>query len=145
MAKGADVQLVFDADDHEGATLPAHSQLLAAWSGVLALALQCDDGPGTPPASGCSMRGDSLHGQKLRTVPLPGTRPGDWLAAAAFMYPVLPPAQVDWDNLEALLVLGAKLDMPALLARAGADAARCSNLTVLVCVSLQAECCMSVR
>lgn len=34
------------------------------------------------------------------------------------MYPIIPPAQVSWNNLETLLVLGAKLDMPAILAHA---------------------------
>lgn len=124
MARGSDVQLVLDADSGESAaaTLPGHSQLLAAWSGVLALALECESGPETPTSGGCSTpRGTRC--QRLLTIPLPGTQRADWLAAAAFMYPVLPPAQVDWYNLEALLVLGAKLDMPALLARAGAHAA----------------------
>lgn len=102
MSDGADVELAFDDDS---TMLPAHSQLLRLCSGVLAKALE---------ASAAVVDG-RVDGRAMR-IPLPGTSRADWLTAMRFVYPAFAPLPVvTWDNLELLLTLGGKYDMPLLL------------------------------
>ncbi|KAF8060600.1 Pacrg [Scenedesmus sp. PABB004] len=129
MARGSDVDLVFGGSEE---LVPAHRSVLALWSGVLAMALETETaegqigGPqqqraGAPgPGGGGGGGGGAQQQRGRRRVAMPGTSVEAWLQVAAFMYPLIPPPSVSWDNLEVLLTLGAKLDMPAILARAGA-------------------------
>ena len=98
-----DVILQFD----DGA-VPGHSQLISLWSKVLREAV--DTGYYGRAASGLEYD----HPFKL---PMVGTRSADWLKVVPFIYPG-DGAEVTWDNLEALLVLGDKYDMPHLASRA---------------------------
>ena len=93
----SDVQLQF-----EDAVLPGHSLILSMWSDVRREAVKL-----------AFLSPESSSG-KRPIIPLPGTRSKDWLKVAAFMYPNEPHV-VTWDNLEALLELGDKHEMPALL------------------------------
>jgi hypothetical protein len=93
MKKGSDITLRFD--DKE---LPGHSQLLVIWSSVLGEAVLAIKGSNDPPM-----------------IPMDGTVSSDWLKVAAFMYPSgSPRPEVSWDNVEALLVLADKYDMPGI-------------------------------
>jgi hypothetical protein len=47
-----------------------------------------------------------------RRIPMPGTSKEEYLAVAAFMYPVVPLPKVSWHNLEVLLVQGRKWNIP---------------------------------
>ena len=100
MSMEADITLCFD--DQE---LPGHSQLLILWSNVLRGAV-------------LAARGSVLSHATIR-VPMTGTASSDWLKVAAFMYPSgAPRPEVTWDNLEALLVLADKYDIPAIASMA---------------------------
>ena len=91
----SDVILLFDDGD-----LPGHTLILQLWSGVMGEALKT-----------CQSTKES--GSVI--IPMPGTMSSDWLKVAAFMYPSeAEAATVSWDNLEALLVLSDKYDMPAI-------------------------------
>lgn len=140
-----DVVLSFAADEEgkPAVLLPGHSQILSAWSSVLGGALEAavssssgsrsssKEADGTATAEGkpatvtaaaaaAAAQDTCVNDAAVNAIPMPGTSVQDWLEVAAFMYPVIPPAQVKWSNLETLLVLGAKLDMPAILANAAA-------------------------
>jgi hypothetical protein len=85
-----------------------HSQVLAMCSPVLRVAIQSTD-------NSSSSTGD-WEGKKV--IPLPGTSKQQWMHIAPFLYPPaadVAEAVVDWDNLEAVLVLGHKYDMKGLL------------------------------
>jgi hypothetical protein len=113
------VVLSFDAgeDDKAAVLLPGHSQILSAWSSVLAGAVEaaltstsarhsgsCKEAPcaaaaaaaaavGQPDAAAahdCTREGEAA----VTAIPMPGTSLQEWLEVAAFMYPVIPPAQV---------------------------------------------------
>jgi hypothetical protein len=84
-----DLVLVFDGDK----VVPGHSQILRQWSGVLAGVVD-----------GCCSKDNVVmvnHGScNLPRIPMSGTKKEDWLAAMAFAYPVMPAADVTWENLE---------------------------------------------
>ena len=97
LEEDADVQLQLD-----DAVLPGHWQVLSMWSDVLREAVKL-----------AFLSPESSSG-KGHMILLPGTRSKDWLKVAAFMYPNEPHV-VSWDNLEALLELGDKYEMPQVL------------------------------
>jgi hypothetical protein len=125
--KGADVKLVFQ-DQHHGnlESLPAHSQILATWSGVLSTAIcatqpmewqeSADDTSFAPVQQ--LVQCDDKYGH-IKVIPMLGTSIAEWLEVSQFMYPVIPSPQVSWSNAEGLLALGAKYDMPAIVSLAG--------------------------
>ena len=94
----ADVILCFDDEE-----VPSHSQLLRMWSNVLCEVIAAE-------------YGDRKDGKSLR-IPMTGSSSSDWIEVAAFLYPVSEPAQVTWSNLEAVLVVGDKYDMPHIMSR----------------------------
>ena len=101
MVVDPDVELCFD----DGA-VPGHSQLLGFCSNDLREAVQAGSG------------GASNGGEKSQlSIPMPGTSSTDWLKLIPFIYPGDQP-EVTWDNVEALLVLGNKYDIPRLASRA---------------------------
>jgi hypothetical protein len=109
-----DVVLSFEAseDGKPAVLLPGHSQILSAWSTVLAGAVEAaltstnarDNGscskahrtaaaavePAAAEAHDCTCEAEAA----LTAIPMPGTSLQEWLEVAAFMYPVIPPAQV---------------------------------------------------
>ena len=102
MVVDPDVVLCFD--DH---AVLGHSQLLSFWSNVLRGAIQA--------GSGGACNGG---GKGPLSIPMSGTSSTDWLKLVPFFYPGDQPEQVTWDNVEALLVLGDKYDIPKLASRA---------------------------
>jgi hypothetical protein len=84
--------------------VPGHSQLLSLWSNVLKEAIKT-----------CVSSQDVSATEKAHlSIPMKGTSSSDWLKVVPFMYPRQDEVEVTWDNLEALLVLGDKFDMPGL-------------------------------
>jgi hypothetical protein len=79
-----------------------HSQMLSISSAVLKDVIESTDTSSTV----------AWEGKKV--IPLPGTSKQQWMHIAPFLYPPaadVAEAVVDWDNLEAVLVLGHKYDM----------------------------------
>jgi hypothetical protein len=101
MEMDPDVELCFDDK-----IVPGHSQLLGLWSKVLKDAINAGSGQGASTTDKTQLR-----------IPMNGTSSSDWLKVMPFIYPG-DEAEVTWDNLEALLVLGDKFDMPDLASRA---------------------------
>ena len=95
-----DIELRFDDQ-----VVPGHSQVLSLSSNVLKEAIEAGRG------------GASHTKQDPLSIPMHGTCSVDWLTVVPFIYPGEQP-QVKWDNLEALLLLGDKYDMPDLASRA---------------------------
>jgi hypothetical protein len=85
LSDASDLVLVFDAEER----VPGHSLILKQWSpGVL----------GSLLASGCSSCCSSC--QQPPSIPMQGTSKQDWLTAMQFAYPVVPAADITWDNCE---------------------------------------------
>ena len=108
---GPDLELKFD----DGSTLQGHASLLSLASGVLKAAIEL--GEGSTAAMGAS-NSKAASNACLITITLTGTSKEDWLEAMKFVYPVSPTPTVSFDNLELLMVIGSKYDMPSLLSRA---------------------------
>jgi hypothetical protein len=110
-----DVMLSFDAseDGKPAVLLPGHSQILSAWSSVLSGAVEaaltctnarhsgsCKEAPCIAAAT--AGQPDAVSAQDatseaeaaVKAIPMPGTSMQEWLEVAAFMYPIIPPAQV---------------------------------------------------
>ena len=96
-----DIELRFDYDK----IVPGHSQVLSLSSNVLKEAIKAGSG------------GASDTKQCLLSIPMQGTCSTEWLRVVPFFYPGEQP-EVTWDNVEVLLVLGNKYDMPDLESRA---------------------------
>lgn len=88
----SDVRLVFSDD----AVVPAHSQILKQWSGVLRSTMESSD----TTSSSSSTTKTITTSERVTSIPMEGTKKGDWLVAMQFMYPVIPQPEVSWDNLE---------------------------------------------
>ena len=127
LRRDPDLQLTFD----DRQLLPGHSQILGQWSNVLRDVV-CMSPPPTHTSSTAdtnmtsrshstttTTNNNSSSSSSMLTIPLPGTKVSDWLKCMAFAYPSVEPATVNWDNLEALLLLGDKYDMPVLREKAG--------------------------
>ena len=113
--QGSDVILTFTCADGTVEEVPAHSQTLQQWSEVLAAAL------GTERSSSYS----STASATTIKVPMDGTNKEDWLLAMEFVYPLVPPAEATWDNLEVLLQMGDKYGMPGLMHKVCTTAKYC--------------------
>jgi hypothetical protein len=100
-----DIELCFD-----DRVVPGHSQLLSLWSNVLKEAVKT--------GISSQFQGGSAAKETKLSIPMKGTSSSDWLKVVPFIYPGNDEVEVTWDNLEALLVLGDKFDMPDLAYRA---------------------------
>ena len=96
-----DIELRFDDK-----IVPGHSQVLSLTSNVLKEAIKTGSG-GAPNTK-----------QGPLSIPMQGTCSTDWLTVVPFIYPGAEQPEVTWANLEPLLVLGDKYDMPSLASRA---------------------------
>jgi hypothetical protein len=102
-----DVELCFDDK-----VVPGHSQLLSFSSKVLKEAIKA----GSSQGASISVTKET----QLMSIPMKGTSSSDWLKVVPFIYlrDDGMVAAVTWDNVEALLVLGDKYDMPGVACRA---------------------------
>jgi hypothetical protein len=103
-----------DASEYEACnTATCHANILSMSSSVLRSVIE---------AAGDVSKSSHTDCMKV-TIALPGTSKQQWMQIAPFLYPPaadVAEAVVDWDNLEAVLVLGHKYDMKGLL-RKGSD------------------------
>jgi hypothetical protein len=97
-----DIKLCFDDK-----VVPGHSQLLSLSSNVLKEAIKAGSNEGA----------STTRKKRCMHIPMTGTSSSEWLKVVPFIYPG-DEAEVTWDNVEALLVLGDKYDMPDLACRA---------------------------
>ena len=85
-----------------------HSQVLGLHSKVLREAVKAGSSTAGSPAN---------TNEGGLSIPMAGTSSTDWLKVVPFIYPGQPYAELTGDNLEALLVVGDKYDMPDLAHR----------------------------
>ena len=92
-------------------TLCGHATLLRLASGVLRNALEAHK---ASPAVSASKE---PHGSAIE-IPMDGTAKQDWLLIMEFIYPVVPTPRVTLENLEVLVQLAHKYEIPVVLHRA---------------------------